>query len=47
MLYIIIGCLVGVALVPKLTDLYAKHVTKKTCDNLKSQIWTMEQNKNI
>eukprot|EP01052_Picozoa_sp_SAG31_P011860 SAG31_NODE_682_length_12841_cov_13.637655_5_plen_64_part_00 len=44
MFYVIVGCLIGVALVPKMTDLYSKYLCKKTCENLKKQVNVMEQN---
>eukprot|EP01052_Picozoa_sp_SAG31_P045803 SAG31_NODE_8516_length_1437_cov_10.656203_2_plen_59_part_00 len=38
------GCLIGVALVPKMTDLYSKYLCKETYEKLKKQVDAMEQN---
>jgi hypothetical protein len=47
MLYIIMGCLVFVCSIPKLTQIYAQYKSKKIFEQLSEKINAVEQNKNI
>ena len=43
MYYVLIGIFVLCIATPKLTQMYAKHITKQTCDKLKHEIELLSQ----